>query len=73
MFETVASLLLWILSRKLPSLFLFSLDTVRERLNIEGNLIADFALAAFAYPQVILQILEEYKENPDHNKEEVDV
>jgi hypothetical protein len=50
-----------------------SLDTVRERLNIEGNLIADFFLAAFVYPQVILQILEEYKENPDHKKEEVDV
>jgi hypothetical protein len=60
-------------SLTLPSLFLLSSDTVRERLNIEGNLVADFALAAFAYPQVILQILEEYKENPDHNKEEVDV
>lgn len=53
--------------------FFLSLETVRQRLNIEGNLIADFALAAFVYPQVILQILEEYKEHPDHNKEEVEV
>lgn len=38
---------------------------VRAKLNIEGNIVADFFLSGFLYPQVLCQMVEELQEQQE--------
>jgi len=44
----------------------------RARFGLDGNMIADYMLSCFMWPQILVQMTKELKSNPI-DKEEVDV